>query len=348
MVNEPVPLSDPLKATMARIAEKRAKLSVEAEAVTVVEELRALPRVEPRGIEADAQAAAQEVKDVLFPGRKPPAEQGRLPFAPLPSDLARCSPFFPMDKKSLSVRPYADEILITKGPWGTITFSGKKLSTLEESALLAILAAIDGQREKQLEDVGKRMANAYTGPILPLLKLMGITGGKANYERFLESLNLLQGCRIKIETKDTVYSVGSPVAFYCHDKDSKAIKIVLSPYFLEMFAAGRVALLDVLRRAALPGEISKALFRFVESHRGREWTGHFLTLSAALNMDVDQPHFRLREQIKKALAALKKARVIGPRSCLKGDVVYIRPPAPEKPQEQAISAKKKSLETKTT
>lgn len=340
------PIIDPLKATMARIEAKRAKQSVEEQARDVAAGLEAIPPSVHKSVEVDAKAAAKEVQEILFPGGKPPAEQARLPFAPLPSDLARCSPFFPMDKKALASRPYLDEFSITKGPWGEITFSGKKLSTLEESALLAILAAIDGQREKQLEDIGKQTANAYTGPVLPLLKLMGLTGGQANYERFIKSLDLLQGCRIKIQTKNAVYSVGSPVAFYCHQQNGKAIKIVLSPYFLEMFTTGRVALLDVLRRAALPGEISKSLFRFVESHRRKEWTGHFLTLSAALNLDVDQPPFRLREQIKRSLAALKKGRVIGGRSRLEGDVVFILPPAPEKPQKKALAAKMKALESK--
>lgn len=276
--------------------------------------------------EEHAKVVAREVQEELFPQGKPPQEQARLPFAPLPSEMARCSPFFPLDKKSLGARPHLEKFVITKGPWGEITFTGQKLSTYDESVLLAVLALIDGQRDKEIEDVQGRPANAYSGPVLPILKLMGLTDGKANYARLIQSLDLLQACQIKLQTKKKIHGVGALVQYYSYEPGSHEIRIVLSPYFREMFSAGRVALLDVVKRASLPGEVSKALFRFIESHRARAWEGHVLTLAAALNLDLELESKRLRERIRKAIGELVKLKSLGRGSGIKGDIASLMPP----------------------
>ena len=293
--------------------------------------------------EQHAKAVAKEVQAELFPKGRPPQEQARLPFAPLPSEMARCSPFFPLDKKSLGSRPLLEDFVITRGPWGEIIFTGQKLSTYEESALLAVLALIDGQREKETEQVEGGQANSYSGPILPILKLMGLSDGKANYSRLFSSLELLQGCKVKLSIKGKVRSIGSLVQYVEYDPGTREdVKIVLNPYFRETFSTGRVALLDVIKRAKLSGEVSKALFRFIESHRGCTWEGHLLTLAAALNLDLEQPGFKLREQIKKAIAALVKGCVVGRSSGVRGDIVSLKPPttAKELPKARKPTASK--------
>lgn len=288
----------------------------------------------------DAKTEAAKVHAEIFPKGKPPAEQAWLPLAPLPHDLARCSPFFPLDKKALSTRrEWKEELVISSGPWGQLEFKGKQLAIREESLLLAIMALIDAGRDKETEDVNGQAANAYSGPIRPILQLMGLSDGANNYKRLMESLDLLQGCQFKLTTKRGIFAVGSPVSYYSHEKGSGRVRVVLSPYFLEMFTAGRVGLLDVLRRASLKGEIAKALFRFLESHRTKSWEGHMLTLAGALNLDRNQEPFRLREQIKRAIAPLVKAGVLARKSGIKGDLVTLAPSDPTG-KKKALPAKK--------
>ena len=83
------------------------------------------------------------------------------------------------------------------------------------------------------------------------------------------------------------------------DKDA-TIAVTVNPYFAEMYAAGSVNLLDLAKRAELSRPVSKALHRFATSHRG-EWRGHFLTLAAAINLDLEQPQKQIRRQISLAM-----------------------------------------------
>jgi hypothetical protein len=290
------------------------------------EKARALSQKRPETVEVDARAVAREVQGELFPDGKPPQKQGHLPFAPMPSDMCRVSPFFPLGKGDLGDRAWLRDFVITQGPWGSITFSGAKLSTLEESVLLALLALVDGQREKETEEVEGRPANTYAGPVLPILKLMGLTRGAANYKRLKASLDLLQTCRFEIRTGKAVYSISGPVAFCALKGPDGEIRVTLNPYFKEMFQAGRVALLDVLKRASLKGEVSKALYRFIESHRGKAWEGHVLTLAAALNLDLDLPGFKIKERIRMAVSELVRVGVLGKGSGVRREVVTLRPP----------------------
>lgn len=310
--------------------------------------LEALPGYEPGKPlpppAVDAKAEAAKAHAEIFPKGKPPAEQCRIPCAPLPHDLARCSPFFPLDKKGLAARrEWKDELVISSGPWGQLEFKGKQLAIREESVLLAILALIDGERDKETEQVEGQAANAYSGPIRPILNLMGLSDGASNYKRLLESLDLLQGCQFKLTTKRGIFAVGSPVSYYSHETGSGRVRVVLSPYFLEMFATGRVGLLDVIRRASLKGEISKALFRFLDSHRARSWEGHMLTLAGALNLDRNQEPFRIREQIKRGITPLVKAGILSRKSGIKGDIVTLvaaGPQAKAKAKAKALPSKK--------
>lgn len=74
-------------------------------------------------------------------------------------------------------------------------------------------------------------------------------------------------------------------------------------------------MIDVLKRVELKGSIAKAMYRFVQSHRKNPvFTGHFLTLADALNMDREQPAFTTRKRLKEAIAELVRHNILTNKS----------------------------------
>lgn len=297
MANEPKPISDPLQATMARIAAKRLKLPMEDH----------------------AKAVAAEVHAEIAPAGKMPPEQGWLNFAPMPTDLCRVSPFFPMSKNELAVRPFIQGMVIAKNPWGEVTYTGPKLSTFEEDVLLAILALL---KNEELQDEGGPNWT-YAGPLRPILTVMGYkTTGKDNYRRVRSALRLLASAVVEIQTKKGRWELSNMIAKAGGNEQAATVAVTVNPYFCEMYAAGAVNLLDLAKRAELSRPVSKALHRFATSHRG-DWRGHFLTLAVAINLDMEQPQKQLRRQIQQAMAELRKVGVLAARSKFAGDVVTL-------------------------
>ena len=73
--------------------------------------------------------------------------------------------------------------------------------------------------------------------------------------------------------------------------------------------------LTIVKRIGLKGVISKALYRFVQSHRQNPvFVGHFLTLADALNMDREQPTKNTRRFLKMAIAELIRQGILTRKS----------------------------------
>ena len=296
-MNEPKLIADPLAACMERIKAKRAGQTMEEHAKAVAVEIRA--EIAPTGVL--------------------PPEQGWFCFAPMPTDMCRVSPFFPMNPRQMEKREAFRGMVIARNAWGEVTYSGFKLSTFEEDVLLAILALL---KTVEPEENGKAVWT-YSGPLRPILTAMGYqTTGKRNYERVKGALELLAGAVVKVQTKKGKWSISSMLAGAVGDDKGATVSVTVNPYFAEMYAAGSVNLLDLAKRAELSRPVSKALHRFATSHRG-EWRGHFLTLAAAINLNLEQPQKQIRRQIKQAMTELRKVGVLAARSKFAGDVVTL-------------------------
>jgi len=86
------------------------------------------------------------------------------------------------------------------------------------------------------------------------------------------------------------------------DKATGEVIITLNPYFYEVFGERMLTYLDLTLRRRLTGDISKALLRFYESHRGSPEM-HILTIADAINLR-DLPPFRLKARLNKGLKEL--------------------------------------------
>lgn len=224
-------------------------------------------------------------------------------FAPMPTELARTSPFFPINRKD--VRKTYDEFHIDH-PWGHIVMSGPQLSIYDESVLLAILLLVKKNHSCQITTTSGELCG-----------LMRCSRGTAQYKAIEKSLIRLAKTTIDTQLqereggkKKQVRRITGPM-LSCVDQEAKQNKIVVTvnTYFLALYGVSLTTSLDVEKRASLKGDVPKALFRFLETHKpsstGKPGFG-LLVLARAINLSLDKPLIEIRRQIRGALRELRK------------------------------------------
>lgn len=245
-----------------------------------------------------------------------------------PTDMTRCSPFFPIPPYELKNRKFLQDFLISSANWGEITYTGPQLSIYEEDALISLLAVLDDvSHYRQIAEVEGRKTYTYKGPALPLLRLLGYARpGKDAYKRLVASLKLFMSSVLELSIstgKTTKGRKRPPRSIYLAnilsavrwDDEKKVLTVTINPFFYETYMAGRVTLMDVAKRMSLKGLNAKALYRFVQSQRHHTvFLGHFLTLADALNMDRSQPAKKIRENLKRAINELIRQEVLSEKS----------------------------------
>lgn len=362
----------------AEIAEKMPALlkAIESESPVAVAWLASWRSKRSVGEEAKEQADAirQEVAAA-------PQEQGNLAqWCGFPTEMTRCSPFFPMPSYALGKREYLENYVITSASWGEIKYTGPKLSTYEEDILLVLLAVLDGQSQyrqetcvleavicgEELTEVlpralhgdpsnggATKLTLTYKGPALPLLRLLGYARpNKKDYERMIAALERMTVAGVKLSI-----SAGKTKSGKCRsphttqmsamlsgvhwDDKEKILTATMNPFFYETYMAGRVTLMDVVKRVQLKGIIAKALYRFIQSQQQSVFTCHFLTLADALNMDREQPIKETKRQLKVAVFELIRQGVLTKKSrFVEQDILKLERTAKALPTREKESYKK--------
>ncbi len=286
-------------------------------------------------VESVAAAMAAEIHEAIIETSSKTPEQLRFPFAPFPTEMTRTSPFFPMSTKERSgSREILENMVIAHHSWGQIRYSGPKLSVSDEDTLIVLLAYLNTTSSRTETEVAGRKTYLYRGSILNLLRLKGIKRpGKNHYDDLINSLKLLGRAQFELVTNrknaqgkpaPKISIVSGIISGLSYDKASQELILAINPFFAETFAAGTVTLLDVATRLQLDSPVAKALYRFVQSHRDPEWTGHLITLATSLNLDIaGLPPFKLRERIKNAIAELTEEGTLSAKSCIKKDLVIL-------------------------
>jgi hypothetical protein len=267
-------------------------------------------------IEDDARTTAVEIQKAIPPEALD--EQVYLPICPMPTDLCRVSPFYPLNRNQLNQRDYLDEIIITKSnSWGEIHYSGPRLSTYDEDVLMGILSLLTQIKHRQNTKENDKNTYTYKGPILPLLKTVGFTDSKRDYERIRKSLRFLASAvlTIKVYKRNTrgkrhltTWNMTNILSAAKWNEKEKVISITINPYFYETYNAGTFTQIELQKRTEIKSPIAKALYRFTASQRN-DWTGHYLTLANALNMDTDND-YEVKRNLKKALQEVINKKIL--------------------------------------
>lgn len=232
--------------------------------------------------------------------------------AALPRAFTRISPFHPVSQADLKNRPYLEDVVLVDNAWGSLVFDGPKLSIFDEDCLLAVLALIDAGQGQVTDE-----KYTYKGPLLPVLKLMGYKSGsigKTNYKRVKKAFKRMSNSSITLELKDGSWAITPFLSKGEWDEDEKILTVTCNPYFYEQYINGSITLLDVRERAQLKAPTSKALYRFMNSHKGRTWQGHFTTLAKAINLDTERPKYKIRDNIKRAITELVQNKILTEKS----------------------------------
>ena len=98
---------------------------------------------------------------------------------------------------------------------------------------------------------------------------------------------------------------GSILSFADIDKEAGSIRIIINPYFLEMYAASFVTNIDLKFRASLKSDIGKAFYRFFQGQYETEADIDILRLARAVNLNVEQDIRRLKDKVRKGLKELQ-------------------------------------------
>lgn len=281
----------------------------------------------------EAKIQGEEIRQAIMPGGQPPPEQLRFSFSPFPTQLTRTSPFFPLSTQEMANREFMRDMVIASHSWGTLTYSGPKLSVYEEDYLMILLALLCDANAR-IEEAGVEGETTYTynGNIRQILKLKGIENPGANYYKLvIDAFTLLSGASFKLTTKkpgkgkreaETTY-VNNILSNFVYKHGSGDIKVSVNPYFYQTYGQGMVTWLDVQIRSRLKNPHSKALYRFIMSHRDDLWEGPLLTLAASANIDLNLPKFKIRERLKKAIGELIEVGVLIDKSKINADLVEL-------------------------
>ena len=279
-----------------------------------------------RSVAEEAREQAAEIQKAVAAAVEAagPEQASLAQWCGFPTDMTRCSPFFPMNAKELGDRRYLEDFIITSANWGEIKYSGPQLSIYEEDAIMALLAVLeDVSAYRQVSEAEGRKTYSYRGPALPLLRLLGYARpGKDAYKRVVAALKRLMSAVLELSISVGKTKSGRkrpPRRIYLSnmlsgvhwDEDTKELTATINPFFYETYLAGRVTLMDVAKRMSLKGLNAKALYRFVQSQRQNPvFVGHFLTLADALNMDREQPAWKVRQLLKTAINELIRNGVL--------------------------------------
>lgn len=292
-----------------------------------------------RNVSEEAKEQAQKIQDEVATAIKSaPSEQVSLAqWCGFPTDMTRCSPFFPIHSSQLGHREFLQDFLITSANWGEIRYTGPKLSTYDEDVLMCLLAILDKtSQHKHISEVEGEKTYTYRGPALPLLRLLGYARpGKDAYKRLISSLERMTvaGVKLSISTGKTktgklraprITQMSAMLSAVYWNDETKELTATVNPFFYETYITGRITLMDTMKRLSLKGVIAKALYRFIQSQRYGTFTGHFLTLADALNMDREQVSKETRRKLKTAITELMRQGVLTKKSrFLDSDIVRL-------------------------
>jgi len=313
-----------------------------------------LPTPLQASLEKSLASQGKAARQAILPRGKGPVEIEQCSLlAPMPTDLCRTRPFYPMSKEEMSDRKLLRNELIHRSSFGTLTYTGPKLSTYEEDVLLALLALMDfGRRKSEQEGGAVQTTYRYSGPALPLFKMMGIKKpSRADYKSLKERLKLLKLAVLELTTKKGKWSLSSIILHASGESEkddtdaecAKYLDIILDPYFLEMTKANHFSFINLQERFRVKGALTRALLTYLQSHTDMTYQGNFLTLTALLQMPLEKGEKYLRKQLQNAIKEGKEEALFSQdsgfsrkRGSALVKIVHVRAPS-RKDQKPAIT-----------
>ena len=242
--------------------------------------------------------AAQFVKKHI--SKQPPVQRF---FSFMPTLLTRVSPFHFRGRSKFDQWPLVRLDSGDENSWGRMRVVGELLIIFDETILFCLLALMT-----------KYENDAFETSQSELSQLADINASPNAFGLIWKSIQRLAGTRIDLELlggrgkkrKALKEMTGSILSFADMDRQTGNIRVVVNPYFLEMYAESFVTNIDLKFRTSLKSDVSKAFYRFYQGHYGVSSEIDMLSLASAVNLDIGQQRQRLRSKIRQGLSELQE------------------------------------------
>jgi predicted transcriptional regulator len=180
---------------------------------------------------------------------------------------------------------------------------GELLIIFDETTLFGLLALMT-----------KYERDAFETSQTELARMVNIVPTPKNAAEIWKSIQRLAGTRIDLrlsrgkgkKRKTLKELTGSILSFADKDQGSGKIRIVVNPYFLEMYAESFVTNIDMVFRNGLKSDISKAFYRFYQGQYETESQIEITRLARAVNLNIGQEMKQLKSKVRTGLKELKE------------------------------------------
>lgn len=232
--------------------------------------------------------------------RQPPVQRF---FSFMPTMLTRVSPFHFKGRQKFTEWPLVRLDSGDANSWGRMQVVGELLIIFDETILFCLLALMTRYENDAFETSQTELA-----------QIAGIDPTRQNAAAIWKSIQRLAGTRIDLalssgkgkKRKTLKELTGSILSFANKDQNSGKIRVVVNPYFLEMYAESFVTNIDLVFRSRLKSDISKAFYRFYQGQYEAQSEIEIIRLARAVNLNIDQEMKRLRTKAREGLKELQE------------------------------------------
>ena len=232
--------------------------------------------------------------------RQPPVQRF---FSFMPTMLTRVSPFHFKSRHKSNEWPLVRLDSGDNNSWGSMQVVGELLIIFDETTLFCLLALMT-----------KYERDAFETSHTELARMTNIEPTPKNAAEIWKSIQRLAGTRIDLQLsrgkgkkrKTLKELTGSILSFADKDQGSGKIRIVVNPYFLEMYAESFVTNIDMVFRNGLKSDISKAFYRFYQGQYDSESQIEITRLARAVNLNIKQEMKPLKSKVRTGLKELKE------------------------------------------
>jgi hypothetical protein len=222
-------------------------------------------------------------------------------FSFMPALMTRVSPFHFKNRSKLKEWPL---VRLDSGEgiaWGHMEVVGELLVIYDETILFCLLALMT-----------RYQSDAFETTMEELCQMAQMKPSLVAYNGIWKSIRRLAGTRIDLNLRSgkgrkqkTVKELtGSILSYADRDGGLERLRVVVNPYFLEMYADSFIANIDLTFRASLKHDVSKAFYRFFQGQISNRHTLALLRLARAINLDTDVEPAALKRKVRTGLKEL--------------------------------------------
>lgn len=235
----------------------------------------------------------------------------------LPTRLCRSTFFRPVPRKSLGPAGLAYDHPPIDTKWAILVWHGPDCGIQEEDVLIWLV--------NRWVKAGQQPFGCTYAEILDGVGYKRDKNGKhenKNRRNIKEHIDRLSKVSFLLTIKNGPPDQNSGGRFHVlkYSWDAKGITIVIDPEFGRLIASGYITGLQ--GRELLSKDTSKALHRFMCSHRGLD--GHFpvIDVAQAINMDLTNSSKVIEQMLRKAILELKKIGFLTAQSQIKDSKIH--------------------------